>query len=609
LPKPNAAHRRVIGGEEAVRARLDDLRALLPDLPAWSERDADADRVVALLDLLERKQRQLIQDNVRLAGLRELTESLLREPDEERVLRMISLYLGHAYELAEVMVLSRTEDGGLRGYRARSGGRGLCEAVRWSAAMLKGSVWGQALSGEPVGDCVRDRQASGTPPPLPVILPLLAGAEDRGVHGASRADDDNPIIGLLALRPDDVTGAGSDPLEVRQVAFQAAMLLESVRNQRRAAREMRFRQCLFEAMGDGLLATDSGGTITAINQAALNLLGAETQSLTGASIETLRDCAPEIVAAVRAGLDGRMDLIPSEATIRWGREKIPVGLTVVGLGEEPGEGGGIVATLSDLRPIRAMAEEVRRLDRLAALGRFATAVAHEIRNPLAAIGAGIDYLAPAVPAERHDDLALMRSEIARLDRIVRDLLEPTQKRPLQKSRVTVASLIQTACKTNEPVARERAVRFSIQAPEDDLTHPVRVEVDVDRMLQVAVNIVRNACEASPKGEPVEIGWGIERTGASCDTRIWVQDRGPGIPADEIAHIFEPFYSTKSGGTGLGLYVSHGVVELHGGTLSAESGEGPGARITIRIPASLDPSGCESPHSATGRTDVGFDIDR
>jgi signal transduction histidine kinase len=280
---------------------------------------------------------------------------------------------------------------------------------------------------------------------------------------------------------------------------------------------------------------------------------------------------------------GRSDSIPSEARIRSGDETIPVGLTVVHLGDRAEEGGGIVVTLSDLRAIRTMQEEVRRLDRLAALGRFATSVAHEIRNPLAAIGAGIEYLSPALPPERQGDIALMRAEVTRLDRIVRDLLEPAQRRPLQKCLARVSSLITRACQANEPLAHDRGVRIGFRPPDGDATHPMQIEVDVDRMLQVIVNIVRNAIEASPNGEQVEIGWGAEAGAPKREVSIWVLDRGRGIPPDEIAHIFEPFYSTKSGGTGLGLYVSHGVVGLHGGTLSAETVTGAGARLTIRLP--------------------------
>lgn len=556
-----------------LRARMDELAALVPDLPSWPSGRSGAQTLLSLLDLIERKQRQLIQFNVRLAGLRELTQTLLRDPEEERVLRSISLYLGHAYGLPEVLVLTRTPDGGLRGYRSRAVGKGLCEAVRWSGETLKGTHWETALAGEPAkGDDGAARP--GTPPPLPFIFPLTAGGEEETGSG---------VMGLLALRPDPTTGAGEDPLEVEQIVFQAATLFESVRHHRRAMQETRFRECLFQAMGDGLIATDPVGKITAINHAAGALLGCDTGAMLGRPVELLADRAPLLVERFMKGWGGSFSPGPCEVTITRGQERIPVSVALVGFDEGPGDPGGIVATISDLRPVRAMEEELRRLDRLAALGRFATAVAHEIRNPLAAIGAGIEYMSRAVGQERSDEIQMLRSEISRLDRIVRDLLEPAKKRPLQCAPVEAGSLFHRACKTAEPLARERRQRFVLRPSAEEALHPVTIHVDEERMLQVLVNLVRNAVEASPPDAEVEVGWEIERGDGQPMTRLWVRDHGPGISAEALARIFEPFYSTKAGGTGLGLYVSHSVVDQHGGTLSAEIASGGGTCMQIRLP--------------------------
>jgi PAS domain S-box-containing protein len=566
-----------------LKNRLEDLRALIPEIPAWSESgDGFEEMTLALADLLERKQRNLIEDNVRLAALREMTETLLRDPEEERVLRTISLYLRHAYGLAEVLVLSRSERGGVRGYRARVGGAVLCEAVRWSAETLRGSAWEKALAGEMVR--VEDGFSAppGTPAPLPVILPLQVGP-DGAATKFEKTDPSSPIMGLLALRPDPETGAGSDPLQVEQLAFQAATLLGSVRHHRRTARERRFRECLLEAMEDGLIATDGSGRLTAANRAALLLLGAEKDVVLGQSLEKLESRSPQLVNHCRTALDQQMRVTQQEALVNAGKEKFPISVSVVPLGDSGDEPGGIVATFSDLRPLRTMEQEMRRLDRLAALGRFASAVAHEIRNPLAAIGAGVEFLSGSIPPERQDDLRFVRAEICRLDRIVCDLLEPARTQPLELNRVAVAKLVQRACQAAEPQARERGVQFALHPPAPEALRPTSVEVDVDRMLQVLVNVIRNAIEASPTAGAIAIGWRTDRREQDGVVCISVEDRGAGIAPEHLAHIFEPFYSTKPTGTGLGLYVSRGVVELHGGTLQVESPTAGGTRVTIGLP--------------------------
>ncbi|MDM7915078.1 MAG: ATP-binding protein, partial [Candidatus Eisenbacteria bacterium] len=394
----------------------------------------------------------------------------------------------------------------------------------------------------------------------------------------------SPILGLLGLRPDEVTGAGTDPLEVEQIAFQAATLLESVRHQQRNARERRFRECLLEAMGDGLLATDGSGRITALNRTAQALLAVERDSLLGEPIEKLADAAPQLVASCRQSLASGHGVEHEEILLATGRQRIPASLSIVPLGEVGESGGGIVVTLSDLRPVRAMEQEMRRLDRLAALGRFASAVAHEIRNPLAAIGAGVDFLATHVPETQHDDLNLLRGEIQRLDRIVRDLLEPARRQPLEKVPMEAAKLVQRSCQAVEPLARERGVRFSVRPPLEETLQPARVAVDADRMVQVLVNLVRNATEASPAGAEVEIGWRRQQGEPSTILQIWIEDRGCGIAPEHLPHIFEPFYSTKSGGTGLGLYVSHGLVEQHGGELRVEPVASGGTRMVLDLPS-------------------------
>jgi signal transduction histidine kinase len=274
-----------------------------------------------------------------------------------------------------------------------------------------------------------------------------------------------------------------------------------------------------------------------------------------------------------------------EVWIEQEEGRIPVNLSVVPLADTPEEVGGVVATFSDLRPLRAMEEELRRLDRLAALGRFAAAVAHEIRNPLAAIGAGVDFLSKALGEESQADLKLLRMEVTRLDRIVVDLLEPVRGQPLQLQENPVAILVERACQAVEPLAQERDVRLLAKPWAEESREAMTMMVDGDRLLQVLVNLVRNAVEASPAGGEVEIGWEAD-DGEHPTRRLWVRDRGAGIAKEHLEHLFEPFFSTKSGGTGLGLYVSHSVVEQHGGKLQVESAPECGTKVTICLPSPL-----------------------
>lgn len=560
------------------RGRLDELRALIPELPAWNPA-ASADEILpTVIDILERKQRHLIEDNVRLAALRELTETLLRDPDEERVLRTVSLYLRHAYGLPEVILVLVQENGDLRGYRARSGAHGLCEAVRWTRASVQGTVWERALRGDALHRVETNVRAHGALPVLPVILPLRGGVEDAGP-----ASEDGVVVGLLALRPDNRSGAGTGALELEQLAFQAGTLLQSIRQHHRAEGERRFREGLYEAMDDALIALDGTGRITAANPAADRLFGAEAGSLLGEPLERLGARSAGLVPLVRAALSGPASRSRQEVTVGSGTEQIPVNASVVPLAEGEDRRGALV-TLSDLRPLRSMEEQLRRLDRLAALGRFASAVAHEIRNPLAAIGAGVQFLASAIPPEQLEHVRFLRAEVTRLDRIVRDLLEPAQTRPLMTAPVTVSELVERACMSVEPLAQERGVAFSLPDDGQGAGRRAQVNVDTDRILQVLVNLLRNAVEAAPGGTEVRISWDSVSRVEGLRVRVLVEDRGAGIAPESIEHLFEPFHTTKPRGTGLGLYVSRSIVERHGGTLQIEAGDQGGTRACVDLPA-------------------------
>ncbi len=157
-------------------------------------------------------------------------------------------------------------------------------------------------------------------------------------------------------------------------------------------------------------------------------------------------------------------------------------------------------------------------------------------------------------------------------------------RPWDGGRPPGATRPHRPCPGAEPLARERGVRFEVRPPVEEQLQPTILEVDSDRLLQVVVNLVRNAVEASSQGQTVEIGWKNDRGRDGSTTTVWVQDQGQGIAAEDLEHIMEPFYSKKAGGTGLGLYVSHSVVEQHGGRLDVASSPGNGTRLTICLPS-------------------------
>jgi signal transduction histidine kinase len=226
-----------------------------------------------------------------------------------------------------------------------------------------------------------------------------------------------------------------------------------------------------------------------------------------------------------------------------------------------------------------MEERIRQLDRLAALGRFASSVAHELRNPLTGIATGVQFLSRGFPEgdERHESVAFILREVVRLNTIIQDLFTAAKPRELSQAPVPVAEIISRVLRTLGPTAEAAGVTIVL---EDADRWPVAL-IDADQVQQVFLNLVENAVQATPGGGRVTIR--SIRRAAPPEIIVTVQDTGSGIAPEHAPRIFEPFYTTKAKGTGLGLFVAHGIVQRHGGTLDVEEQSDRGARFRVALP--------------------------
>jgi signal transduction histidine kinase len=275
---------------------------------------------------------------------------------------------------------------------------------------------------------------------------------------------------------------------------------------------------------------------------------------------------------------------------------VPVSLTTSLLRNEKRGVYGAIATFVDLTPLKRAEEHARQLDRLAALGRFTSSVAHEIRNPLTGIAAGVQYLSRGIPPAdpQRENLEFILNEIRRLDRIVQDLFDITHPRRLQLLVRPIEETVQRAVQCLEALSGTRGVTVALElAPR---TPPV--PHDPDQLEQVLINLLKNAVESSAPGTTVRVrvapvpapgvrrGRGAAGAGPAAGppgVQIQVEDEGCGIAPEAQQNLFEPFFTTKPGGTGLGLYISHDIVKRHGGRLAVTSVPGRGATFAVDLP--------------------------
>lgn len=236
--------------------------------------------------------------------------------------------------------------------------------------------------------------------------------------------------------------------------------------------------------------------------------------------------------------------------------------------------------IHDLTPLRKLEKDVRRHERLAALGKMAAGVAHEVRNPLSSIKG----FATLIAAKFHQGSAeeeasrLLINEVERLNRSITELLNYSRPLPLNLAPVQLDGLIERSLALMRLDALELQIRLHHKIPPD--LPPVLA--DADRLNQVLLNLYLNAFQAMPQGGTLTVA--ATRGKSTKTVQITVQDTGVGIPKTIIDKIMDPYFTTKPEGTGLGLAIVQKIIEEHGGSIRVTSQEGVGTRIIVTLPA-------------------------
>lgn len=360
-------------------------------------------------------------------------------------------------------------------------------------------------------------------------------------------------------------------------------------------RERRLTQIVLDSTGDGIVGLDRDGTVMFVNLAARRLLRSRASDLVGRNFHevahavrsdgaphTWEDCPVRALVA-----EGGEAFLPDQTYQRRDGSTFPVEVVVAPLVIE-GEAKGAVTSFRDVSERQAM-DEMKR--------QFVSVVSHELRTPLTSIKGSLQLLDAGVmgpvTAEQQQLLTMAATNSDRLGRLIDDILDLERldagRMPLRPERVDGADLARRAVDGIAGAAAAAGVATS--AAVADSSADVDVEVDPHRLLQVLTNLLGNAIKFSERGGAVAVT--TARSGD--DVRISVSDHGRGIPADQLAKVFERFGqvdagdSRRQGGTGLGLAIAKEIVVRSGGTLAVESQPGRGSTFTVTLPAADQPA--------------------
>lgn len=368
----------------------------------------------------------------------------------------------------------------------------------------------------------------------------------------------------------------------------------------RLAQEKGFLETVFNAIQEGIIVTDSRGRITYLNDAACGLFGLAAGDVIGKRLdERIRGLDLESLTKSGGPVSHDMEIFyPQNRFINFyivplmiePREADAVTTPVRGVEEQTGHRPpatdahqvGHVMILRDITESRRTAQQTIESERLNALTLLAAGVAHEIGNPLNSLHIHLQLMEREVQklddeakAELQRSIDVARSEVNRLDSIVTQFLRAIRPSRPELRPENINTIVEEAVRFFAPEIHDRDIVVE-QELRSDL--PL-LELDRDQMKQALYNVIKNSLEAMKRRGTLRIRTDRDET----HVLITFVDTGGGMSAENLSRVFEPYFTTKPSGTGLGLLIVRRIVREHGGELSIESGRDKGLTLTIRLP--------------------------
>ena len=395
---------------------------------------------------------------------------------------------------------------------------------------------------------------------------IFVGMDMATIEAAIESDTRHTVVmGIILLL---IGFAGIALLFLAQSYRAARMSLSRIKA---------FSDNLVENMPIGLIAIDNNQNVTSLNHVAGDILSRSASEVIG---KHAARTVPEELLELLDNLDTEKGVVEKEidCTVREGRV-IPLEVSATMLNDENHVFLGYVLLFKDLSEVRSLRKEIARSQRLASVGRLAAGVSHEIRNPLSSIKGFATYF-----KERYHDIpenqqisTLMIQEVDRLNRVVGQLHEFARPITISKKPTNLRTLLENSLKMIERQTLEAGIK--IQTRFDTDIGDVRV--DADRINQVFLNLYLNAIESMKNGGSLNV-W-LLKNEEKNGIEIRVRDTGTGISPEDLAHIFDPYFTKKASGTGLGLAIVHNIIEAHKGEIKVNSMLEQGTTITILLP--------------------------
>jgi two-component system, sporulation sensor kinase E len=341
----------------------------------------------------------------------------------------------------------------------------------------------------------------------------------------------------------------------------------------RLINERGFLEKVFEALQDGLILLDANGAVTYVNRAACTFFGFDRDAIIG---QRLRDNVHDLDLQSLARSGGA---VSRDLEIFYPENRY-LNFYVTAIDER--EDLGFVMLIRDITQTRKLTEEKIESERISALTLLAAGVAHELGNPLNSLTIHLQLLERQLrrpkakdPAKLLEHLDIAQAELKRLDSIIRDFLAAIRPTHPQFQRASLQDLIEESVRFLSPELKQ--ARIAVQV---DIQNAVpAMPLDINQMKQALHNLIRNSVQAMPDGGALTINCSYN----DSEVRLSIRDTGRGISSESMSNVFQPFFTTRKTGSGLGLLIVRRIVREHGGELEIESKEGAGTEVTMMLP--------------------------
>jgi len=380
-------------------------------------------------------------------------------------------------------------------------------------------------------------------------------------------------------------------ISTNEIEEKVAQKEEAIQHLTRRLEDVKnFTESIIQSIGSGIIITEMNDTITYINKAGERILGYGKEELMGRpfGIFSLKEKQSAIPSFLNDPDD--MDTRKEGWMKKKDHAEFPVGFTINNHLSIRGEKIGKIVVFRDLTNVYKIQEEILRMDRLVSLGKLASGIAHELRNPLAGIKTTAQALGEEMSGDdsRREYLHRITKEIDRLNDLLKTFFSFAKPQNLNLAHCHIKDIINEIIPFLIKEIADKGIRFI------ETYHPQlpKIKVDKTQMHQVFLNLFLNAIQAMPNGGELK----IEASPMTSDPlkgfkqnfiRVVISDTGRGIPSQIVHKIFDPFFTTKPKGIGLGLSITYQIIKKHGGTIKVESEWERGASFVINLPETLE----------------------